>query len=329
MMVGTRTQTANNRRHGFTLIEIMVVIVILAILIGLLMPALSGARTRVRQAQVRAEISQLENGIGNFKNRFGIEPPSRIMLWENPAAWNTARTAGGQIQNDAIESLAILRQLWPSFDPTIAHDFDGNNSTNDGPFLLIAGECMVFFLGGMPNGSMSGGVKQFSPSGFSKNPANPFATGGTREGPFFEFKSDRFTDLATQGFPEYKDPFPGQTAPYLYFSSYDGSGYREPMIGVVPEYGNTLGAWLAYRQGSTVGAAPFKPKSYQIISPGQDHQYGPGGPYVAGASDPLPAWSSSSFSNWNTNANAQSFSRSDRDVERDNITNFSNGLLVP
>lgn len=324
-MVRTRIQPIN-RRSGFTLIEIMAVIVIVAILIGLLLPALSSARTRVRQGQVRAEISQLENGIGNFKNRFGMDPPSRIVLWESASAWNTAATTNNTYKQDAIETLAIMRSLWPSFDVSVDHDFDGNGSISSNPAIIIAGECLVFFLGGPPSGSLANG---FSVSGFSKNPANPFLTGGTREGPFYEFKADRFTDVNGNGFPEYKDPFPGQTAPYLYFSSYDGTGYREPMTGVTSEYGNTLGAWLAYRQGSTVSASPFKSKSVQIISPGQDKQYGPGGPYVAGASDPLPAWSSSSFSNWNTNAGTQSFTTANRDVERDNITNFSNTVLVP
>ena len=128
MMVGTRTQTANNRRHGFTLIEIMVVIVILAILIGLLMPALSGARTRVRQAQVRAEISQLENGIGNFKNRFGIEPPSLITLYEDPTRNNG--WASNSPSTAAIESLALLRQLWPNFNQRLVRDLDGDGATN-------------------------------------------------------------------------------------------------------------------------------------------------------------------------------------------------------
>ena len=335
-MVGSRTHKTSNRRSGFTLIEVMIVIVILAILIGLLLPALANARTRVRQTQVRAEISQLENAIGAFKLRFGIEPPSRIVLYEDPTVSGGWAPSSGSPSQDAIEGLAILRQLWPSFTHTIQRDWDGDGTSTGGPFTLTQGECLVFFLGGMPSNTVVGSIKQFSLSGFSKNPADPSLRGGTREGPFYEFKTDRMTDFGAPGFPEYKDPFPGQTNPYLYFSSYDGSGYREQFTGVNAEYVGGGGPSLAYRQGSTVTTpssstnptAPFKSKSFQIISPGQDHQYGPGGPYVAGATDPLPAWSSSSFgSSWA--GAAITVTTANRDVERDNITNFSGGLLVP
>jgi hypothetical protein len=177
----------------------------------------------------------------------------------------------------------------------------------------------------MPKWESVNGNRLYSVTGFSKNPSDPFASGGTREGPFFEFKNDRFTDLpgSAIGFPEYKDPFPGQTNPYRYFSSYDGNGYKDAASGsTIVEYAGSLVApdfppVLAYRQGSTLGATPFKSKSYQIISPGQDHKYGPGGPYIAGSTNPLPEITSLSISS------------SARDVERDNITNFSNGLLVP
>jgi prepilin-type N-terminal cleavage/methylation domain-containing protein len=327
MLAPSPRRPINRPRAGFTLIELLMVIIVIAILAALILPALSSARTRVRQAEVRSEISQIENAIGAFKTRFGMEPPSRIALWEDPSAnngWNSSTPSA-----DAIASAALLRQLWPQYDFTSTNDLNGNSSTGDGPFILNEAECLTFFLGGLPSNTVSGGTTIFTLSGFSKNPAFPFLAGGNREGPFYEFKGNRLIDGvigSAIGFPEYKDSFPGQQNPILYFSTYDGAGYREPLVGVSnAEFGTNMA--LAYRQGAVVTAMPFKSKSCQIISPGQDAKYGFGGPYAPGTSTPLPPWQSSSVPNWG--GTSLTISTSDRDVERDNITNFSNGVLAP
>eukprot|EP00657_Telonema_sp_P-1_P012765 TRINITY_DN9544_c0_g1_i1.p2 TRINITY_DN9544_c0_g1~~TRINITY_DN9544_c0_g1_i1.p2 ORF type:complete len:118 (-),score=22.89 TRINITY_DN9544_c0_g1_i1:149-502(-) len=76
-------------RRAFTLVELMIVIVIILILIGLLVPAIGAVRLRAQQAQVRAEISNLEASIAAFKGEFGMDPPSGIVLYEDNAGWNT------------------------------------------------------------------------------------------------------------------------------------------------------------------------------------------------------------------------------------------------
>ncbi len=68
------------------------------------------------------------------------------------------------------------------------------------------------------------------PTGFAKNPAYPFSpptVSSNREGPFFEFTdTSRIKDIDGNGINEWYDPLPGQSKPYLYFSSYDGRGYN-------------------------------------------------------------------------------------------------------
>lgn len=305
-----RCAARSRPRSGFTLIELMVVIVVIAILISLLLPAIGNVRARARDAQVRSEISQLETAISQFKQRFQMDPPSRIVLYETPAGW-----AGDPTNR------ALVRQLWPQFDFSADHDIDHNGSAS-GSHTLTGGECLVFFLGGILTDSPSIPLNRRAATGFSKNPMRPFDQGGNREGPFFEFDPGRFSDVnpTPNNFPEYLDPLPGQSVPYLYYSSYDGAGYRTS--GTSNEF--TGGGYLQspYRIGTSGTSEPYKSKSYQIISPGPDREFGPGGPFVpSDNSSPLPGYLHSDGST--------TIPASARTVEYDNITNFHSGRLKP
>lgn len=305
-----------NRRAGFTLIEILAVIIVIAILLSLLAPAVMSAMRRVRITGVRTEISQLETAIGKFKATYGMEPPSYIVLQESATGWAADPT-----------SRAIIRTLWPQYDFTSNIDINGNSTTTD-VITLSGPECLVFFLGG-PNVLNTPGTTPANMGacrGFSKNPAFPFdRTSATREGPLFEFLPGRFKDLDSDGFPEYLDPLPSQSLPYLYYSAYDGAGYNSSNSA---EF-TTVGALTEpYRQGIAATAPYFKPNGFQIISPGYDRQFGFGGAYVTTGTDRTPS---------GTNVSAQypnSFSTSpptasQRVFEADNITNFVEGTLVP
>ncbi len=87
---------ANQHRSGFTLVELLVVIVIIAMLVGLLLPAVSGARERARQAECVNNQRQIGQAFANYEtakehlpgyvNRYGqIRPGSatnnRALSW--------------------------------------------------------------------------------------------------------------------------------------------------------------------------------------------------------------------------------------------------------
>lgn len=294
-------------RKGFSLIELMVAIVIIAILMALILPAIGAVRRRAQIGQTSAEITQLDQAIASFKAAYGIEPPSSLLI---PAAGGTW---------DSI-SRSKIRSIWPQFD----YDNRGGLPASAPAMHLNGAECLVFFLGGLESGSLA------SPSviGFSKNPRTPWSTGGTnREGPFFEFDAGRFVDVDGDSLFEYIDPLPDQKTPYLYLSS-QGKSYNKTNAGgaslaeqddfdVHGGPANALDMLFCYVKSD--GNTPQRANGYQIISPGLDATYGPGGVYNDG----------SELVDADLNANSTLEANEKRAVEADNITNFANGALRP
>ena len=305
---------------GFTLIELMVVIVIIAILVGLVLPAIFGARTIARDVEVRKDIGDLESAITQFKVAYGVDPPSLVTLYKTDAQWSAD-----------TRSRAAIRRIWPklNFAYTDILDLDvGSGGLKFPPTItsvnLNGAECLVFFLGGVTN---SAGAL----NGFSKDPQLPFKNDTSREGPFFEFKgaldstttnwTGRLMDFDNDKAPEYRDTLPQQSMPYAYFHSNDGGSYPFETVasasGAFWRNTDCLGLmehayFQSFNKGTSAMTAlaaarsslPQKSKGYQIISPGADGLYGTGGLFNPDSTGSLSA------------------------ADRDNITNFHQTRLA-
>jgi general secretion pathway protein G len=285
-------------RSGFSLVELLVVIVILGILAALILPAIVGARRSAQVAEVANEIRQLETAVTKFKATFNVDPPSSLYIPDLTSS-----------QSWSAVDRAKVRGLWPQFNFTN----NGGAPAHYSGKHLNGAECLVFFLGGVSPTAHSSSTP-YTPVGFSKNPQTPWSASGTnRETPPFEFPVGRFTDLDNDGLPELLDPLPSQQTPYLFLSS-QGRAYTKvnrPLADDYDVHPSSNGQSSEDLQAAYFSVeTPYKahrPDGYQIISPGFDGLYGIGGSYT----------------------DASQLEKTNRSPEFDNITNFSGGQLKP
>ncbi len=285
------TAAQRTARSGFTLLELLIVIAVIAILVSLLTVAIVGARRRVQLAAVSAEITQLDQAIASFKTRYGIEPPSSLTIPTSATGWS------------AEDRQKVLR-IWDQFDFTTLGGFPGGYPST--AVHLNGAECLVFFLGGLNSGTPAAPALV----GFSKNPRTPWnTTGANRDTPFYDgFDAARLVDVDGDSALEFLDSLPGQTVPFLFLCS-QGKSYRKT---------NNTAAWDDYdvfgmNDSKDLGGCyleadgktPHRASGYQIISPGFDGAYGVGGIYKDDGKDLTAA----------------------RATEADNITNFAGGVL--
>jgi len=63
-------------KPGLTLVEILTVIAIIALLVGILIPAVTAVKDAAKEVKQRGQFTTIELGLTAFKNDYGDYPPS-------------------------------------------------------------------------------------------------------------------------------------------------------------------------------------------------------------------------------------------------------------
>lgn len=126
------------QRPGFTLVELLTVVAIIALLIGILLPSLTRARDQAKNVRTQAIIKAASDGLEMFQNDFGAYPDSE-MRRDPISSWNDGNdtlyppdmdpTIKNALSDDPIDGAFLNRQIltgshWAAR-ALIGPDFDG------------------------------------------------------------------------------------------------------------------------------------------------------------------------------------------------------------
>ncbi len=282
-MKNIRSQTTRTA-DGFTLVELLTVIVIIGILAGIAIPAITGALRTAKEAAIRTEIDVMSQAMEAYKLEHGDYPPD-FSDWD--AVETHFRKAFPSIDNNELRILAQFTHYNSSMercdsggtaDPRTSAAFDHY------PHAIDRAEALVLCLGGfskdkkLPFTGQGGPLVKISsapaaePDG-TNDDFTFFQFNSERETGFFDFDPPQLsvsllgpagapfaysndegatiggTSTNSLGIVYHPDPFPtyhpaGSTMPMVYFSS---RSYAQAW-GVAPT--STTGA-IAWNSGNS------------------------------------------------------------------------------
>ena len=272
------TFSYQRQRHGFTLVELLVVIVIIGILAAILVPVAAIVIRRTNEAKILFEIKQISMATEQYKTDLGAFPldmsdPRMLPAHVNVISRRNAYppVGSGMIYNPANPS---QKDTWYGGTLPNPHinDFPNSSATRT-PQTMDRAEAMVFFLSELL-------MNADYPLGYRWDGSSwQYIDGEPRK--FYDFNEAQLRDLDGDGWLEYVQAA-GPEIPMMYFDSrtyiltdnngnpvsiatYDGTVYREGRGFAQPYY-----SFFDPNQGYKF----IEPEKYQIIAAGMDGDFG-------------------------------------------------------
>jgi len=317
------------RRSGFTLIELIVVIGIIAILAGLLLAAITKVRDLGPRVRTKDEIGQMSLAVENFKATYQVQ-------YVPTCLWMTNDYSGSTTSPAMLDSRQYVSKVWPKAMFTNGMGVSGQTLWPLQPYPLDGNQVLVMLLGGLQR------------TGWTNSPNNPFPAppdGSTAKGPFFDFKAER-VDSNGHYHDFYWDSQSTDKSVYYYFSSYAGNDYeyfgkkyyeKAPDGSVNPDparitaitreggYGNPdPNNYSVVSPLRGLDGRYINPNGFQIISAGKDLKPGRGSP--CNNWGPGATWAQRQCTNW-TLYDAGVGDYSPGNVGGDDLSNFARGPL--
>jgi general secretion pathway protein G len=128
------SRIANRKHKGFTLIEMLIVIVVIAILALIVIPRLLGAGRKAKEAALRGDLHQIRNAIQQFEADMGDYPAALSDLMSaKPYAGNATGGQGLSLDPQGYQGpyLRTANNALPSDPFTGAPDWAYTATTGD------------------------------------------------------------------------------------------------------------------------------------------------------------------------------------------------------
>jgi prepilin-type N-terminal cleavage/methylation domain-containing protein len=274
------------RRAGFTMIELMVVIAIIALLASLLLGAIAKVRDVAERTKAISDLNNLNMAATKFKTDFGFLPPDYVRLPGQVPDPTWAGAAAGSAQRETYDGYTLLLKMFPRWqipgvgaaasapqNPAAVGQSTGlsflGTAVPSGGTPLQGSQCLVFFLGG-PN------LQGFTPGG----PYPPAVGALSAKGPYYDFPTARIDPSANAVYKGgFLDPY---GVPYAFFSSGGSRAYTSrAWVPPAPEDGPAYSGPVTYYKETS--GQPVNMTGIQIISAGKDGRFGLGGAWTPGA----------------------------------------------